>query len=131
MSADYVQCRVQKRSNECESEKRLVKRQWLGIALTVCGARGTLAVHAAASNARGRTTALASRDYIYHILPTIRLHGTISNHFFFGPGLEQKLTIWTRFSVRVIAQGRHLSLSFYLPPSVGLVLPGWTDFLYA
>ena len=68
--ADYTQFRVRKQSNECESEKRLVKRQWLGIALTVCGARGTLTVHAGAGIARGRTTALPSREYIYHIFPT-------------------------------------------------------------
>ena len=36
--------KVRKWSNECESEKQLVKCQWLGLALTVCGARGTLAV---------------------------------------------------------------------------------------
>ena len=98
MPAGYTQCRVRKRSNECESEKRLVKRQWLGIALTVCRARGTLAVHAAASTARGRTTALPSRDNIYHIFPTeshvqnfrsvfehaqsVRLHGKIHRLFF-------------------------------------------------
>ena len=68
--ADYTQCRVRKQSNECESEKRLVKSQWLGVALIECGARGTLAVHAAASTARGRTTALPSRDYIGHIFST-------------------------------------------------------------
>ena len=162
MPADYTQCRVQKRGNECENEKRLVKRQWLGIALTVCGARGTLAVHAAASNARGRTTALPSRDYFYHILPTIRLHGTISDHICFWPGTraeadhldqifctrdraweasfalflftaERRLTAdrLGRFFVRVIAHGRHISPSFYLPPSKGLPLTVWTDFLYA
>ena len=106
MPADYTQRRVRKRNNECESEKRLVKRQWLGIALTVCGARGTLAVHAVASTARGRTTASPSLDYIYHffqpfaftgLYQSVRLHGTISDHFFFGPGLERKLTNWTDF----------------------------------
>ena len=37
---------------------------------------------------------------------------------------ERRLTAdrLTRFPVRVIAHGRHLSLSFYLPPSVGLLL---------
>ena len=108
---------------------------------------------------------------------TVRLHETISIHspsrdyinpfaftdyirsFFFGPGLERKLTIWTdflyacprmgdifrsfflstaerrltaehldRFSARVTAHERHLSLSFYLPPSVGLLLTIWTRF---
>ena len=46
---------------------------------------------------------------------------------------ERRLTAdhLNRFSVRVIAHGRHLSLSFYLPPSVGLLLTIWTDFLYA
>ena len=59
---------------------------------------------------------------------SVRLHGTICDHFFFGPGLERKLTIWTSFSERVIAHGRHLLLSFYLPPSVGLLPTIWTRF---
>ena len=74
-----------------------------------------------------------SRDYINPftftgLYPSVRLHGTISDHFFFGPGLERNLTTWTRFSVRVIAHERHLSLSFYLPPSDGLLLTIWTGF---
>ena len=42
MPADYTQCRVRKQSNKCESEKRLVKSQRSGVALTEYGARGAL-----------------------------------------------------------------------------------------
>ena len=37
MPADYSQCRVRKQSNECESEKRLVKSQRSGVAFTERG----------------------------------------------------------------------------------------------
>ena len=186
--ADYTQCQVRKRSNECENEKRLVKRQWLGVALTECGARGTLAVHALPpSTACGRKTALPSREnastrsplrgYTYHIFPTgslvqnfrsVLAHASICSpsretasiifragarmephqwgsifctrdraretpFAFFLSTAERRLTAdrSDRFSVRVIAHERHLLLSFYLPPSVGLLLTVWTDFLYA
>ena len=63
MPADHTQCRVRKQSDECESEKRLVKSQRSGDALTEYGARGALAGHALPpSTACGRTTALPSRE---------------------------------------------------------------------
>ena len=44
--ADYTQCRVRNQSSGCESEKRLVKSQWSGVAITERGALGALTVHA-------------------------------------------------------------------------------------
>ena len=35
--ADYTQCRVRNQSSGCESEKRLVKSQWSGVAITERG----------------------------------------------------------------------------------------------
>ena len=67
----------------------------------------------------------------------VRLHGTISirspsrdyiRSFFFRTGTQAEADHLDRFSVRVTAHGRHLSLSFYLPPSVGLLLTIWTRF---
>ena len=120
--ADYTQCRVRKQSNECESEKRLVKRQWLGIALTVYGARGTLAVHAATNIAHGRTTALPSQD-ISTIFFQPRAICKISAQFlstlnpfafrgkridyFSGRSSSRIVSMGTRFSVRVIAHEGH------------------------
>ena len=120
--ADYTQWRVRKQSNECGSEKRLVKRQWLGIALTVCGTRGTLAVHAATSTARGRTTALPSRD-ISTIFFQPRAMCRISAQFLsrlnpfaftgkridYFPGRSSNgiTSMGTRFSVHVIAHEGH------------------------
>ena len=113
--------------------------------LPKCGARGTLAVRAlppaplAAEDRFALTEPTCgsirspSRDYIKlfaftGLYQSVRLHGTISDHFFFGPGFERKLANWTIFSVRVIAHERHISLSFHLPPSVGLLLTIWTRF---
>ena len=120
--ADYTQCRVRKQSNECGSEKRLVKRQWLGIALTVCGARGTLAVHAATSTARGRTSALPSRDMsnIFfqpramcriptQFLSTLNPFAFMGKRIDYFPGRSSNgiASMGTRFSVRVIAHEGH------------------------
>ena len=87
-----------------------------------------------------------SRDHIYNIFSTVRLHETISirspsrdyiNPFaftgrypiiFFSDRDSAEADHLDRFSVRVTAHGRHLSLSFYLPPSVGLLLTIWTRF---
>ena len=43
---------------------------------------------------------------------------------------ERRLTAdrLDRFSVRVIAHGTHVSLYFYLSPSIGLLLTVWTRF---
>ena len=170
MPVDYTQCQVRKQSNECESEKRLVKSQRSGVALTEYGARGALAGRALpTSTACVRKTVLPPRDYINSFAFTIRSpsreHASI---IFFGSelGLYQFVRLHNsfaftgtrinyllragartephmgdifrsifiyrlasayccpldRFSVHGIAHERHLSLSFYLPPSVGLLL---------
>ena len=58
---------------------------------------------------------------------SVRLHG-LYPIIFFRTGTRAEADHLDRFPVRVIAHGRHISLSFYLPPSVGLLLTIWTDF---
>ena len=133
MPADYTQCRVRKQSNECESEKRLVKSQRSGVALTEYGARGALAGRALPTRtACGRKTALPSREntsiiffrtgawttsnsLAFTIRSPSRKHASM---IFFGPELERNRTWETSFAF------------FYLPPSVGLLLTVQTRFLY-
>ena len=140
MPADYTQCRARKQSNECESENRLVKSQRSGVALTEYGAREALPGRALpTSTACGRKTVLPSRDYIISSAFTIRSpsreHASIIfsgrswdyiNSFAFtirSPSREHASIIFSGRSSNGTAHGRHLSFYFYLPPSVGLLLP--------
>ena len=45
-----------------------------------------------------------------------------THRFFFGPELEWNRINLDRFCARMTAHQRHISLSFYLPPSVDLLL---------
>ena len=146
MPADYTQCRVRKQSNECESEKRLAKSQRSGVALTEYGARGALAGRALpTSTACGRNTVLPSGDCINSFAFTIRspsqfvrLHGNMHRSFFrAGAGTisirspsqfvrlhgNTHRLFFSGWSSNGTAHGRHISLYFYLTPSVGLLLP--------
>ena len=130
MPADYTQCRVRKQSNECESEKRLVKSQRSGVALTEYGARGALAGRALpTSTACGRKTVLPPRDYINSFAFTIRspshfvrLHGKPHRLLFRAGAQMEPHQFGQIFCARDRASEASFTLFFYLPPSVGLLL---------
>ena len=118
----YTQCRVRKRSNECESEKRLVKSQRSGVALTERGGSWgpRRFVHYRQTPLAANFVSGWSWDYIKfaRLYISFASTGTRIDSFFSGRSLNRT------------AHGRHLSLFFYLPSSVGLLLTVRTRFLY-
>ena len=124
----YTLCRVRKQSKECESENRLVKSQRSGVALTERGGSWGLGGSCIAAIA-------AERPLCPHgIIPAIFFQPEpmcgipasfrspsreTASIIFFERELEWNRINLGRFSVRAIAHVRHLSLFFYLPPSVG------------
>ena len=129
MPADHTQCRVRKQSDECESEKRLVKSQRSGDALTEYGARGALAGHALPpSTACGRKTALPSRENaliiffgpelgLYQIRspsPFARLHNSFAFtetriDYFFRPGARTEPHMGDIFRIFLSTAERRLT----------------------
>ena len=135
MPADYTQCRVRKQSTECESEKRLVKCQRPGLALTEIRGSWDLGGSCCHQHRSRPNDRFAFTDYIHHIFSTeshvynfrsvfehaqsVLLHGRDRNRSpsrdYINPFTCTRDHAW-----------RHLSLSFYLPPSIGLLLTVWT-----
>ena len=129
----YTQCRVRKQSNECESEKRLVKSQRSGVALTERG--GSWGLDGSCFAAIAAERPLCPNETISPIFfqpfastglyQLVRNFRSILEHvsfrspswenapiIFFGPELEWNRINLDSFSVRAIAHVRHLSLFF-------------------
>ena len=73
----------------------------------------------AADTACGRKTALPSGNPCAEYPLSLSTHQSVRLHeathqSFFGPGLERKLTIWTRFSVRVYDRAWEASFTLFL-----------------
>ena len=120
----YTQCRVRKQSNECESEKRLVKSQRSGVALTERGgswgfdgscfaaiaAERPLCPHETISTTFFQPFASTGlyqfvrnfRSILEHVSfrsPShfVRLHGKTHRLFFSGRSSNGTASIWTAF----------------------------------
>ena len=120
----YTQCRVRKQSNECESEKRLVKSQRSGVALTERGgswgldgscfaaiaAERPLCAHETISTIFFQPVASTGlyqfvrnfRSILEHVSfrsPShfVRLHGKTHRLFFSGRSSNGTASIWTAF----------------------------------